>query len=220
MTDCNKGERWRERNDAEFEDLGKVRADMRATRCPTRSQVWVCKHATGVWMDRFKHKEPRTGLCNLVFSHCSWRLCQDHFQALKNDRKVGLLKESAYIRHVLHPKGMLPSIYILPRNKSCNYFKDIMLCNDFWQYIALGWRLIRAMLFERHTEENPETNIVQCSVGMHHIQSREGRDYFQHDTRLISVLHISVSEGKRETVSTLIIWDVPSFNIWDFWQWG
>lgn len=57
---CNKGERRREQNNGECEDLGKLSADMRATHCSARSQVWACKHATGVWMDRFRHKEPRT----------------------------------------------------------------------------------------------------------------------------------------------------------------
>lgn len=32
--------------------------------------------------------------------------------------------------------------------------------------------------------------------------------------------HLRQSEGEQEAVSTVIIWNVPSWNIWGFWQWG
>lgn len=65
---CNKGERRREQNNGECVDLGKLSEDMRATHCSARSQVWACKHATGVWMDRFRHKGPRTQGCATLCS--------------------------------------------------------------------------------------------------------------------------------------------------------
>lgn len=132
--------------------------------------------------------------------------------------KVVLVKESAFIQQVLHPKGMLPNINILPRNKSRSYFKDIKLSNDFWQYIALGWRLIRALLFEQHSDENRDKHCAMFSRAASYSIRRRKRLFPAWHSSDFSSAHFS--EGKRETVGTFIIWDVPGFNIWDFWQWG